>query len=131
MLETKVAMSTKLNCKASQEPEFWCFLGSTSNPQEPNPKAQTTPSKSPNLFLLTNPRLLAIPNPPNKSTITGNLNMAQSGPKNHELEHMIFHIAPQSPASNNSAINLIPTERSQPATNNNLLISKFTPANYS
>ena len=57
--------------------------------------------------------------------------MAQSGPKNPELEHMISHIAPQSPASNHPATNLIPTERSQPATNNNLLISKFTPTNYS
>ena len=44
---------------------------------------------------------------------------------------MIYIIAPQSPASNTPAINLIPTERSQPATNNTILISKFTPTNYS
>ena len=107
-------MSTKLNRKASQEPEFWCFPCSTSNPQELNPKAQTTSSKSLNLFPLTNLRLLAISNPPNKSITTGNKNVAQSGSKNHEL----------------AQINLTPTEQSQPATNN-MLIPKLTPTNYS
>ena len=56
-----------------------------------------------------------IPNPPNKSITTGNLNTAQAGTNNNELEQMISNIAPQSPAPNNPATNLIPTDPSQSA----------------
>ena len=93
-LETKVAMSTKLNRKASQEPESRCFPCSTSNPQEPNPEAQITSSKSLNLFPSTNPHLPAISIPPNKSITTGNKKEAHSELKNHELAQMNFFYAP-------------------------------------
>ena len=56
--------------------------------------------------------------------------MAQTGTNNHELEQMISNIAPQSPASNNPAMYLIPTEQFQPATPS-ILLPKLTPANYS
>ena len=128
-----MAMSTKLNRKASQEPESWCFPCSTSNSQEPNLETQITSSKSLNLFPLTNPRLPAISIPPNKSTTTGNKE-AHSEIKNHELAQMNFYFTPQPPASNTPTTNLIPKKlfqiiQSQP-TANNILIPKLAPTNY-
>ena len=126
-------MSTKLNRKASQEPESWCFPCSASNSQEPNLETQIISSKSLNLFPLTNPRLPALSIPPNKSITTGNKE-AHSEIKNHELAQLNFYFTPQSPASNSQTTHPIPTNLIQPeqyhSTANNILIPKLASTNY-
>ena len=127
-------MSTKLNRKASQEPESWCFSCSASNFQEPILETKITPSKSQKLFPLTNPRLPALSISPNKAITTGN---KESHPeiKNHELAQLKTYFTPQSPASNFPIIQSISTNFTQSKQNqstvNHILIPKLESINYS
>jgi len=72
LLESKVAMPTKLNRKASQEPESWCILYQPGTSEEQILTQETSPSKSLNLFPLTNLHMPALPNSSNQSITSGN-----------------------------------------------------------
>ena len=72
LLESKVAMPTKLNRKASQEPESWCILYQPGTSEEQILTQETSPSKSLNLFPLTNLHVPVLPNSSNQSITSGN-----------------------------------------------------------
>ena len=64
--QTTVALSTKSNRKAPQEPESCCLPESMEQSQGPNLAPTIKPSKSPPLSHFTKLRMSARLNPPNK-----------------------------------------------------------------
>ena len=79
LLDSKVAMPTNLNRKASQEPESCCLPGSLKNSQEPISAPKINSGKPPHLSLLTKSRMSARLNPPNKYLKIGNLIAVPTG----------------------------------------------------
>jgi hypothetical protein len=72
LLESNVAMPTKLNREASQEPESWCIPCQLGSHEGQTPTHEISPSKSLNLFPLTNLHMPALPNPSHQSITSGN-----------------------------------------------------------
>jgi hypothetical protein len=117
LLESKVAMPTKLNCEASQEPESWCNTCQHGSPEGRIPAQEIPPSKSLNLFPLTNLHMPALPNPSHQSITSDNSTATAVIPENKQtLEPKDSDVAKSKLLIINSATNSLPQSLSNIST---------------
>jgi hypothetical protein len=128
LLEPKVAMPTKLNREASQEPESWCNTCQHGSPEGQIPTQEIPPSKSLNLFPLTNLHMPAIPNPSHQSINSGNSTATAVIPENKQtLEPKDSDAAESKLLINNFATNSLPQSISYMSTISTKSLVNSTP----